>query len=1028
MARIPESELERLKRETDLAELARGSGVKLERRGKDLVGLCPFHEDREPSLVVTPGKNLWHCLGCGAGGTAIDWVMRSDGASFREAVARLRRGPAAAEGGRRRPPQETPLQEEGPPLTPGASDAEALLQVVGYYHEALLASPQALGYLKRRGIDDREAIERFRLGYSNRTLGLRLPRKRTALGGQLREQLERLGVFRASTGREHLNGCLVIPVFDERGAPAELYGRRLDHHAKVAHLYLPGPHRGVFNLDALRASKEIVVCESLIDALTFWCAGYRHVTASYGANGFTAEMLEATKSYGIERALIAYDRDEAGERAAKELAGRLAAEGIASYRVLFPRGMDANEYALKVRPAAQSLAVLLRSAQHMAGPMTAAMNVPDGAFSLAAEGRAAEGEAGLDEAEAPMAAASPAPAAPRLDAPVEVGEGGVVIALGERRWRVRGLERNLSFEQLRVNVLVSLAGAEAFHVDAFDLYSAKRRAAFVKQAAAELGVKEELVKKDLGRVLLKLEQLQEDQIRKALAPREKTVVVGDAEREEALELLEDPRLAERVVEDLEACGLVGEGTNKLTAYLAATSRKLAEPLAVLIQSSSAAGKSALMGTVLQLMPPEERAAYSAMTGQALFYMGEADLAHKVLAIAEEEGAQRAGYALKLLQSEGELSIASTGKDPATGRLATHEYRVEGPVAIMLTTTAIDLDEELLNRCVVLSVDEGREQTRAIHELQRRRRTPEGLAARRRRERLLALHRNAQRLLRPLPVGNPYAARLTFSDAKTRTRRDHAKYLTLIEAVTLLYQHQRPIRRIEGRDGEVVEYVETTAADVELANRLAAEVLGRSLDELPPQTRRLLELIWEMAKGECERREIDQADYRFSRREVRERTGWSYPQARRHLDRLTEYEYLLVHRGSRGQSFAYELLWTGEGREGEPFVMGLIDARALADDATTAALTPSGAALTPEKAENDPPLTPGLPPVDPPLIPGREAAKGRRIRGFASSAADSSENAVLGVRKAASSYVRPGRRDGASRLVAAAAAAEEKRRA
>ena len=84
-----------------------------------------------------------------------------------------------------------------------------------------------------------------------------------------------------------------------------------------------------------------------------------------------------------------------------------------------------------------------------------------------------------------------------------------------------------------------------------------------------------------------------------------------------------------------------------------------------------------MDAVLALMPEEERVQYSAMTGQSLFYMGETNLKHKILAIVEEEGAERASYALKLLQSEGELTIASTGKDPATGQLVTQEYRVEG---------------------------------------------------------------------------------------------------------------------------------------------------------------------------------------------------------------------------------------------------------------------------------------------------------------------------------------------------------------
>src|SRR5256884_5884072 len=160
---------------------------------------------------------------------------------------------------------------------------------------------------------------------------------------------------------------------------------------------------------------------------------------------------------------------------------------------------------------------------------------------------------------------------------------------------------------------------------------------------------------------------------------------------------------------------VGEETNKLVSYLAVTSRLLESPLAILVQSSSAAGKSALMEAVLAMLPEEQRVQYSAMTGQSLFYMGETDLKHKVLAIVEEEGALRAAYALKLLQSEGALSIASTGKDATTGRLITHQYRVEGPVMLFLTTTAIDLDEELMNRCLVLTVDEDRKQTRRSEE-------------------------------------------------------------------------------------------------------------------------------------------------------------------------------------------------------------------------------------------------------------------------------------------------------------------------
>lgn len=450
------------------------------------------------------------------------------------------------------------------------------------------------------------------------------------------------------------------------------------------------------------------------------------------------------------------------------------------------------------------------------------------------------------------------------------------------------------------------ARGDAFHVDTLDLYSARHRSAYVKAAATELGVKEEVVKGDLGRVLLALEGMQEELIRGALEPTETKPTMTAAEREEALELLRDPDLASRILADYERCGVVGEETNKLVAYLAATSRLLDRPLAVLIQSSSAAGKSALMTAALELIPEEERIEYSAMTGQSLYYMGEKDLKHKVLAIAEEEGAERASYALKLLQSEGRLSIASTGKDPASGKLVTHEYSVEGPVALLLTTTAIDVDEELLNRCLVLSVDEGREQTRAIHARQRRRETLEGQLEARRRARVRRVHQNAQRLLRPLLVVNPFAEELGFPDGSTRTRRDHEKYLALIRAIALLFQHQREVREVQDA-GERVAYVEVAAADIELANRLATEVLSRSLDELPPQTRRLLGLLERWVAERCEAEGLEREHVRFTRRELREAIGWGDTQLKVHLSRLVEMELVGAYGTGHAQRLSYELL-------------------------------------------------------------------------------------------------------------------------
>jgi hypothetical protein len=518
----------------------------------------------------------------------------------------------------------------------------------------------------------------------------------------------------------------VVPVFDSSGGVVEVYGRKIRDDLRKGtpkHLYLPGPHAGCWNGAALAAGREAILCESLLDAMMFWCAGYRNVTAAYGVEGFGDDMLAAFKAAGVERVLIAFDRDDAGDRAASRLAGRLREEGFGVWRILFPKGMDANEYALKVTPATKALGLLIRKAEWMgdgkppgrdvAEPVPSAAGFPAPVLSAAV--------ASITPLAAPSAASAPAPEDPlpaaavpegARDIAAEVTDSEVVVIFADRRYRVRGLGKNLAYDILKINLLASRGAA--IYVDTLDLYHARARASFAAHAAIELGVVEDMVKADLSRLLLKLEQLQGAAIKGALAPKEpEPVVLGEAERQAALALLTAPDLVGRILADFEAVGVVGEATNKVVAYLAAVSRKLSAPLAVVIQSSSAAGKSALMEAVLSFVPEEDRVQYSAMTGQSLFYMGETSLKHRILAIAEEEGAHRAAYALKLLQSEGGLTIASTGTD-ANGNLTSQQYRVEGPTMLMMTTTAIDIDEEMLNRCLVLSVDEDRGQTRAIH--------------------------------------------------------------------------------------------------------------------------------------------------------------------------------------------------------------------------------------------------------------------------------------------------------------------------
>jgi DNA primase catalytic core len=951
MALIPEEEIERIKRETDLAAVARARGIELKPQGGDLVGLCPFHDDHHPSLHVTPGARLWRCVSCNAAGNVIQFVQRFDGVSFRHAAELLQNGAAAYKAVPTGPVKKSTVPRLANPLAgvnaadEHAADQEALRRVLDYYHERLALNPSALGYLDKRGLNDPELLRAFRVGFCDRTLGLRMPQANRKEGAALRTRLERLGIMR-ETGHEHFRGQIVVPVVAADGTIGTIYGRAAGIVPKEnRHRFLPGPQNGVFNpaalaADTLQASQgAVILTEGILDALTWWRHGWKNVTTCFSARQPSPDVIDAISKAGVRTVVLAFDPDRAGDGGTQSAAALLLARGIECRRVRFPHGHDANSYALAVKPPRQALTVLLNAAEFMGKGKVSAAAAPSSDASRASSSLAARA-ASVAAEPAPTSEKKPAPVTPTAApekaarektpeviaapsgerAPTSTTAAPVVpstptlqprgehwfLELDGREWRVGGMDKLAAADALKVAVRVRVG--DAFHLDTFDLARDLDRRRFVERAAEETRLHPDLLKRDVGRLLFAVESAIAARAAQAAqaAAESAAVVLSPEEKAEALTWAREPNLIARLKDAFRRAGIVGEETNTLIGYLCCVSRLLDKPLAAILQSPSAAGKTTVMDSILAFFPEESRVKYSAMTGQSLFYMGDYDLRHKILAIVEEAGAEKASYALKLLQSEQELRIASTGKNPQTGRMETQEYHVEGPVMIMLTTTAIDLDEELQNRCLTLAVDDSPEQTARIHTVQRERRTLAGLVAKAEHAGLLGLMKNVQRLLEPLEVLNDYAPRLIFPTHQARNRRDHEKYLTLIDSIALLHQHQRPRRTRPVKGGKLIAYIEATLDDIALANQLAPEVLGRSLDELPPQTRRLLDHVRALVRAKRER-ESDKTAALFTRRELHEGCGWSFTQLRVHLERLVEQEYLATRCGRFGSLYVYELL-------------------------------------------------------------------------------------------------------------------------
>lgn len=864
------SEVDALKASIDLAAFIEDSGVPLRRVGQNLLGRCPFHEDAEASLSVNPERRLFNCFGCQTGGDVVTFARLKEGLSFAEALQRLRAwsGAASHPNGNGSPhpsngagsaARETPGLTA--PLPGGFSRSELLGRVADLYTAGLHASRPAQEYLAGRGLGSKELWDAFRIGFADGSLLEKLSAE-----GELREALTALGVLTAK-GREHFSGCVVLPLQHPDHGVIGLYGRKIDPRAKILHLYLPGPKRGALNWQALKASHAVWIAESVFDAMSLWSAGCRDVTCLFGVQGIPPDLGALLGRFGVREVRFCLDGDPPGRDATKRLSAVLSQRGIRCVDVALPDGRDPNQVLVEAGAAK------LRELAHTFHPL----------------GEAADSAAVREE----------------------TGDGFVLQA-GDVRYQVTPKP---PFEG-RLRVLLRATRGERFHVDNLDLFSHRARATSIAQIQRGLEISKEHVERHFVALIEETERwvaafLQAREEQTAAFAVKPPPAMTAAEREEALEFLRHSDLVSGVLEDMDRLDYVGEERSKLLAYLIGVSRKLERPLSGVVVSQSAAGKSTLTGAAQALTPPEEVVQVSRLTPQALGYMPKEYLKHKLLIIEERAGGQAADYSLRVLQSQRRLVSATVVKDPQTGRMTTIKIDVEGPIAYLETTTDPAINHENATRCFELGLDESEEQTRRIHERQRQSRTLDGVARRERSQAICDRHHRAQRLLEPVRVIVGYVHHLRFPARWLRTRRDHERFLCLLETIAFLHQHQR-VGGTFVEDGVTFRYVEATSADYRLAYDLAREVLGATLHELSRDAQELMAciraLVAEMGGGG------DPSAQMFTRRVLRSRIDWHDKRLRAVLQELVEMEYLAAVSGSQGRTYHYRLLAHEEGAQ------------------------------------------------------------------------------------------------------------------
>ena len=459
---------------------------------------------------------------------------------------------------------------------------------------------------------------------------------------------------------------------------------------------------------------------------------------------------------------------------------------------------------------------------------------------------------------------------------------------------ILGGVKTTKLETLRVTLSIQKLKSHNILRHSIDLYNDNQVEKLVRKTAERLEIGTSVVRRTLQELTKELENyrfLLLKQEQQATVPNYKEL--SAIERREAIKFLKSKNLLERTNELIGKSGVIGETVNRLLMYLIFTSRKTANPLHCISLGSSGVGKTHLQSKVAELIPQEDKVEITVLSANAFYYFNRTELKHKLILIEDLDGAESVLYPLRELQSKKRITKTVVHKD-AKGTTKTIHLTVEGPISVAGCTTRESIYEDNSNRSFLLYIDESQDQDQRIMNYQRL--LSAGKINEQEQLEAMELLRNVQRVLKPIKVINPYAEYLSLPLAVFKPRRTNSHYLQFIEAITFYCQWQRQ-KKYDQQTGE--EYIETEIEDIQEANQLIQEVLLRKSDTLRGATRNHLERL----KAYLE--ENNQST--FTSAEIRRNLRVKETTLRRYNAQLLAEGYIHKIKGSKGQSYHYEIV-------------------------------------------------------------------------------------------------------------------------
>jgi len=696
-------------------------------------------------------------------------------------------------------------------------DRELLARIIHYYHSRLFEEERIRDYLKKTGLSHQETLISFKIGYGG-NLEAALPEDQATLN-----KLKRMGVLDDKLN-EVLDDSLVVPIRSEGKTFSNVMGIDIKSGKEK---FLPG-NEVLFNIDSLKASKEIFLTDSVLNALLLYSIGLRHTAGLIGEN-LNDNHIKLFEKYQIKSVILLVAKHNI-----QKFTKKLKSQGIAVGYV----DLDSKSLSRLVVEGLKK----------------------DYCLTLVKEP-----EINVDE--------------PLVE---ERGEE-VFYEFEDRKYRVRRLDP-FRLDTLRVNLKATHQGL--WHLDTIDLYADRHRRAFIKQARKLIRLDQGFIYQDLLRIT---DDLEDKQAKIILEKKDKHTEITSREKEDALKLLKADDITGVLINDFHKLGIVGEEANILLGYLAVTSRKLDKPLSVLLYGNPLYGRDTFKDVLLDVVPEEDIERFTKLSPQVLFYRDEMSLKNKVLVIDDESSLKDLNYILLSLQNKG-LSYSVTHKSPETGKLRSHDYKVKGPISIIVSVSNLKKTKSLVDYFTILKMDESQAQKKRLLERHREEDTLEGMVLAKKAENIRRRHRNAQRLLKSYAVINPYAKEA----GKAESIDFQEKYRSLVKAICLLRQYQKDRKRFE-ETGE--EYIEVDLIDIEIADHLMKDVV-RMNTRLRDETIKVLKEIEDLlgAKG----KDV------FTRKELGTYAGLTGDVARSVLNELIKAGIVEVASGCNGKTMEYKL--------------------------------------------------------------------------------------------------------------------------